>query len=157
MNQEKDNLQKGIQSLPKKLNGNPLLKVSHQMIWDQIMCQMYSCWKHSAILQDEMDLVIVATKSACDILTQLDKNIDTAKTVIDNLNEKLYQDIHDLAIRYRTNLVIESNKVITKKYLAQNVLDLASQLYHDVGSFKSLFDHILHLGLPGQCKKMRDL
>ena len=45
-------------------------------------------------------------------------------------------------------MVIESNKLITKNNLAQNVLDLASQLYHDVGSFKSLFDHLIHKGLP---------
>ena len=49
-----------------------------------------------------MELVVTATKDARDTLTQLDKMIDLAKTVIELLNEKSHQELHDLEIRDRT-------------------------------------------------------
>ena len=105
---------------------------------------MSSLWKHFAISQDDMDLVFIASKDVGDILTQLDKSPDLSTIVIEILNEKSYQELQDLAIRDMIDLVIEANKVITKRKLAWNVLDSASQLYRDVGSFKSLFYHITH-------------
>ena len=108
---------------------------------------MSSFWNNFAISQDEMELVVSVSKDARDILTQLDKKTESARTMIDILNEKSYKELQYLAIRDGTNLVIESNKVITKNSLAHNVLDLTSQLYHDVGTFKSLFDHLIHQGI----------
>ena len=108
---------------------------------------MSSFWNNFSFSQDEMELVVSASKDARDILTQSDKKTELARTMIDILNEKSYKELQYLAIRDRPNLVIESNKVITKKSLAHNVLDLASQLYHDVGTFKSLFDHLIHQGI----------
>ena len=64
LNQGKDNLQKEIQALFKKLSGKPLLKVSQKMIWDQIVTLVSSHWKHFMISQDDIDLVIGAYKDA---------------------------------------------------------------------------------------------
>ena len=70
--------------------------------------------------------VVAATKDSWYILTELEKITDISQNVIEILNEKSHQELHVLAIRDRIDLVIEANKVITKKYLAQNVLDIAS-------------------------------
>ena len=73
-----------------------------------------------------MDMVVVASKDSRDMLTKLDNIPKASHTMIDILNEKSHQELHDLAIRDRIDPVIEANKVINKKYLAQNVLDIAS-------------------------------
>ena len=88
------------------MSGKPLMKVSHQIIWDQIEIHMSSFWNNFAISQDEMELVVSASKDARDILTQLDKKTESARTMIDILNENSYKELQYLAIRDRTNLVI---------------------------------------------------
>ena len=45
-------------------------------------------------------------KDAQYILSQLDKILDTAQTVIEILNEKSHQEFYDLAIKDRIELVI---------------------------------------------------
>ena len=52
------------------------------------MIQMSSYWRNFVISQDDMEIVVVATKDAWDILTQLEKNPDTTQTTIEILNEK---------------------------------------------------------------------
>ena len=58
------------------MSGKPLMKVSHQIKWDQIAIQMLSFWNNFAISQDEMDLVVSASRNARGILTQLDKKMN---------------------------------------------------------------------------------
>ena len=73
-----------------------------------------------------MEISLSTIEDARDILTRLDKIPNAYHIVIELLNKKSHQEMHDLSIRDRTKLVIESNKVITNKPLAQNILDLES-------------------------------
>ena len=109
---------------------------------------MKSHWKHFASSQDEWELAIMTSKDAQDIPTQLEKKRESPKAVIDIFNEKTHQEILYFAISDQTNMVIEENKVITKKSLAHNVSELASQLYWDVCSFKAMFANLIGQGIP---------
>ena len=95
------------------------MKGTNHIVWDDITVEITKNWNQLVLVQDEQVLARTSLQYCRRITHELDKKPEISHNVISFLNVKFKLDLDILGVLYRTNLIMEANRDITKNNLVQ--------------------------------------
>jgi hypothetical protein len=95
-----------------------------------------------------LKLLTSAKKDITRTTNELENKPDLANEIIKFLNNMTKEQLKDLNVTDRTNIVIDAKKVLAKRRLMQNVENILHEMTWEVASFKRIFTNLINLGLP---------
>jgi hypothetical protein len=128
--------------------GKSAPKASKHVIWDNISTQVSNNWSQFSLIGDELELLTSAKKDITRTTNELENKPDLANEIIKFLNNRTKEKLKDLNVIDRTNIVIDSKKVLTKRRLMKNVENKLHEMIGEVASFKRIFTDLIKIGLP---------
>jgi hypothetical protein len=148
INDYKEETLKEMEKLKTKFIGKSSLKVSKNVIWDNISKFIFGNCYHFSIIRDEMELLTSSKKDITRTTNELENKLDLANDIIKFLNKRNKEELKELNVNDITNTIIDAKKSLTKRRLMKNVENRLHPMTREVAACKSIFTKLLKIGFP---------
>jgi hypothetical protein len=144
----KTKMQKEIDQLSDKLSGKPYLIGARHVIWDEIINEVTKLWDFFKIIDDEIQLTDEIDEVLKKAFVELGSRPQVATQVIRFLNSNSSEVLKSKGIQDRTKMVMEAERIFTKRNLLQTTKDKCISMKRDVDFFTTRFEKLIKMGLP---------
>lgn len=117
------------------------------MIWDSIIDMIFTYWDSFILEKYEIELIIIGNKYGVVVKKELENKLDTTREVIKFLNSQTKQELRQLGVNDRKQLVVDDTRVITMHSLMEKAYKLLKQVNKGATQFKELFNNVISQGM----------
>jgi hypothetical protein len=117
--QAKAKIQEDYELLKTKLGGKFYLIGARHLLWDKIVEEITKIWDYIIIMDEESGLARKVDKDIKVAFQELGNRPETTTKIIKLLNSKSNEELSKKGIKNRTSMVMEIEKVFTKRNLIQ--------------------------------------
>jgi hypothetical protein len=142
-----------MEQMKTKLSGKPYLVGAKHLIWDEIINEVARLWDYFKIIDDEMLLVDEADEVIHKSFHELGTRPQVATQIIKFLNSNSRDTLLKKGINDRTTMVMETERIFTKRNLIQQAQNECITLKRNVESFSNKFENLVKMGLPSAWDK----
>jgi hypothetical protein len=157
INAAKEQAQKEENKMKARVKGKPAMKGSKNIIWDNIANTNFNNWSYFTLVEYELDLISVVFKDIKGKTNELENKHDLEVDIINFLNNKTKEELKDLQVNDRINIVTDVKRVITKRILLQNEETKFHELMREISTFMKIFSDVIKHGFPSFWNENRDL
>jgi hypothetical protein len=97
--------------------GRLAIKGDKHIILDDIANTIFKNWSYFTLVQDELDQITLVFKDIKRTTFELENKLDLVVDIIKFLNNITKEELKDLQVNDRTNIVMDAKRVITKRIL----------------------------------------
>ena len=117
------------------------------MLWNKITEEITKIWDYIIIMDEEFGLARKVDKDIKVAFWELGNKPETTTKIIKLLNSKSNEELSKKGIKNRTNMVMDIEKVFTKRNLIQQAQNKLIPLQRNVEWFSSLYKKMVEKGL----------
>jgi hypothetical protein len=142
-----------MEQMKTKLSGKPYLVGAKHLIWDEIISEVARLWDYFKIIDDEMLLVDEADEVIHKSFHELGTRPQVATQIIKFLNSNSRETLLKKGVNDRTTMVMETERIFTKRNLIQQAQNECIALKRNVEYFSNKFENLVKMGLPSAWDK----
>ena len=124
-----------INKIEKVLSLKEPLAQAKQQLWANIINSVNDIWPSIQFIYEQKDLVKSAKEAIQKIKEELGKKPEEALEIIKFLNSKNRQELEEIGISDRKNIIIEVRKVISKRTLMIHLEEKCENMVLDITRF----------------------
>jgi hypothetical protein len=144
----KDKMIANMEQIKNNLSGIPYGIGARHIIWDEIMSEVGKLWDYFKIIDDEMLLIDEVDDIIKKPFHELGTRPDVTTQIIKFLNSSSKETLRKKGVKDRTKMVMENERIFTKRNLIQQAQNKCIMVKRNVESFTNKFENLVKMGLP---------
>jgi hypothetical protein len=142
-----------MEQMKTKLTCKPYFLGAKHLIWDEIISEVTKLWDNFKIIDDEMMLIDEANDCIKKSFHELGTRPQVATQIIKFLNSNSRETLARKGVKDKTTMVMETERIFTKRNLLQQAQNECIALKKNVESFTNKFKNLVKMGLPSAWDK----